>query len=163
MSNFQESDPFVRHLLSEHHRLHEMLQQARQVIAGAKEASEILPTLQEVREELRRHFIQEEQGGCLEEAASHCPALTPDVQRLEDEHPRLLADLDRLVAQVEDAEPGIQDRLALQNRFMDLCRELHAHEAAENRLLARGFGTNVNGDEIGSSTDALRRFHAPVN
>lgn len=158
MRDFHESRTYVQHLLAEHRRLHKMLQMAHVVIREAGQANTpdwqklALRTLREVREELVHHFAEEEQGGCMEEAASHCPILSPELRRIEAEHPMLLAEVDRLIAQVADGRESAKDRVAIAHAFQELCRDLHAHEAAENELLRRGFGTNVNGDECDVST-----------
>ncbi len=91
----------------------------------------------------------------MEEAASYCPKLSTEVQRIEAEHPLLLAELDRLIAQATDGPASVGDRIAIENSFGELCRDLHAHEAAENALLRRGFGTNINGDESSPSLESL--------
>lgn len=152
MQNFNESPPYIQHLLAEHRRLHKMLQTARSEIfqAGKADANwtdRILPALRQVREEVANHFVEEEKRGCLEEATSDCPKLSGDMRRIEAEHPLLLTELDRIIAQAADSKPTVEDRIALDNSFLELCANLHAHEAGENELLRHGFGTNINGDE----------------
>jgi hypothetical protein len=78
------------------------------------------------------------------------PLLSPNLKHVEEEHPRLLAAIDSLLAQAKDTQDT--DRLALRSMFDSLCRVLHAHEAAENDILRRGYGVDVNGDVSGSAS-----------
>jgi len=154
MTICNECRPYIDHLLAEHRRLHAMLLQARSAISegGSPDRADdsfadVVRVLRNVRQELQHHFAEEEAGGCLEQAVSHCPRLSAELRRIEAEHPEMLNEIDRLIAQALDGEQTVENRLALENEFDDLCRQLHAHEAAENNLLRQGFGANVNGDE----------------
>jgi len=155
MRDYNECQPYVDHLLAEHRRLHAMLHQARSVIVQSggpdRDASlaDVAATLRHLREELKHHFAEEEEGGCLDEAVSRCPRLSAEAKRIEAEHPELLLEIDCLIAQAQDGDQSVENRIALEKSFSDLCQQLHAHEAAENALLRQGFGTNVNGDENG--------------
>jgi hypothetical protein len=100
-----------------------------------------------VRDELEHHFAEEESGGCMEEAVARCPALSAEADRIEAEHPELLHDVDRLIAQAVDGSHTTEKRVALEEAFDELCRNIDAHEKAENVLLRQGFGANVNGSE----------------
>jgi hemerythrin len=151
MLQYSECRVYVDHLLAEHRRLHRMLREARIAVRagdpGEKSIDHIVQVLRNVRQELQQHFAEEEAGGCLEEAVSFCPRLSGELRRIEAEHPEMLNEIDRLIAQALDSEPTVDSRLALENAFDELCHQLHAHEAAENELLRQGFGTNVNGHE----------------
>jgi iron-sulfur cluster repair protein YtfE (RIC family) len=157
MRDYNECQPYVDHLLAEHRRLHALLRQARSAIIQSggpdRDASlaDVAATLRHLREELKHHFAEEEVGGCLDEAVSRCPRLSAEARRIESEHPELLHEIDRLIAQALDGDQSVANRIALEKSFSDLCQQLHAHEAAENALLRQGFGTNVNGDENGQS------------
>jgi len=157
MRDYSECQPYVDHLMSEHRRLHAMLRQARAAILQSggpdRDATliDVVGTLRHVRAELERHFAEEEEGGCLDEAVSRCPQLSSEAKRIEAEHPELLHEIDRLIAEALDGDQSVASRIALEHAFGDLCQQLHAHEAAENALLQQGFGTNVNGDDDGQS------------
>jgi hypothetical protein len=151
MHAYDECRCYVDHLLAEHKRLHRMLRGARNAImplsaaAGNVPALDIVKLLGEVRHELEQHFAEEEGGGCLEEAVSRCPSLSDEARRIEAEHPRLLESIDRLIAQAQDADGSVEGRIAVARHFDELCAQLDAHEGAENGLLRKAFGVNVNG------------------
>lgn len=149
MSTSNESQTYVSYLLAEHRRLHRMLLQARQTIASAGDASRtnwkdnLLKLFRDLRSELQCHFSQEEEGGCLDRAVSFQPHLSLELKQVEQEHPRLLGAIDRLIAQTQDCQCTPADLVALQTEFEDLCRDLQAHEAAENKILSQGFGEEI--------------------
>jgi hypothetical protein len=153
MRDYNDCRCYVEHLIAEHRRLHRMLRLARAFIAESGgpdrdvSCADVVRVLRQVREELEHHFAQEEAGGCLDEAVSRCPPLSAEALRIETEHPQLLEGVDRLIAQALDSDQSVEKRVALERGFDDLCRQLDAHEAAENILLRKGFGANVNGDE----------------
>lgn len=152
MRTYDECKAYVDHLMVEHRRLHRLLLDARKTIADAHSGEsnwgpKAVKVLRDLRGTLQHHFAEEEQGGCLEEAVSFQPHLSPDVKRIEAEHPQLLLEIDRLIAQVEDNEKSQAQHVALTTAFDELCRELHTHEAAENEILRRGFGANLEGAE----------------
>jgi hypothetical protein len=152
MRAYDECRCYVDHLVAEHRRLHRMLRVARNAIMPPTSSTENAPAadivklLSEVRVELQHHFTEEEDGGCLEEAVSRCPSLSDEAHHIEAEHPRLLEEIDRLIALARDADQSVQGRIAIAHEFDELCAQLDAHEGAENALLRKGFGVNVNGE-----------------
>lgn len=157
MRTNDEFEPFVNHLVAQHRRLHHLLTETRQALLASTgdDASAVLPVLQQVRDELEKHFREEDEGGCLDEAVCRCPQLSTECQRIEAEHHDLLGSVDELLATARNHQPT---RSALISNFERLCRQIYAHEAAENHLLAVGFGVNPNGDDSGCrcSTAAAR-------
>lgn len=149
MRNYDECKTYVDYLVAEHRRLHRLLLHARKTIAASADEGavdwrgKVVQVLRDLRATLHCHFLEEEGGGCLDEAVSFQPHLSADVKRIEAEHPRLLAEVDRLIAQAKDGGTTPAEHLALTNAFDELCRELHTHEAAENEVLRRGFGTGI--------------------
>lgn len=144
---------YVNHIVAQHRRLHFMLRQMRHAIVESVQPDEtpsfaaIVRILTQLREELERHFAEEEAGGCLDEAVSRCPSLSAEAKQIEAEHQEILAQIDRLTEQAGTLPPTPQNQFAIQQAFDQLYRRLQKHEAAENRLLAQGFGVQVNGDE----------------
>jgi iron-sulfur cluster repair protein YtfE (RIC family) len=155
MRDYEQCRPYIEHWIAEHRRLHGLMRKAHAAVmqTGGPDPDaaphHVVAGLRQLREELVRHFREEEAGGCMEEAACMCPRLGPEVQRIEAEHGELLARLDVLIAQAADLDESVAKRLAFDREFNDLCRQLHAHEAAENNILKQGFGTNFNGEEAG--------------
>jgi hypothetical protein len=147
-----EKDPYVNHLVAEHRRLHMLLRNARSAImqSGAPDrdvtTADVVGVLTKVRGELAQHFSEEESGGCLEEAVSRCPRLATEATRLQGEHAGLLVQIDKLIAQALDSRHTLENRIAFEREFDEVCLLLHAHEAAENELLRQGLGRAVNGD-----------------
>src|SRR3954447_5246032 len=158
MRDYNECRCYVEHLIADHRRLHRMLRlaQAAIVASGSPDrdatCADITRGLRQVREELEHHFAQEESGGCLDEAVSRCPGLSAEANRIELEHPQLLENVVRLIAQALDCDQSLENRLILERGFDELCRQLDVHEASENALLRKGFGANVNGDERSEET-----------
>jgi iron-sulfur cluster repair protein YtfE (RIC family) len=147
-----EKFAFVEHLVTEHRRLDQLLRQAAAVLEAAGEAEDCLPrltsTVAAIRCELAQHFSAEQQGGCLEEAAARCPAVSPDVRRLVTEQDELLERLDEMVVRCQTTiEPGGGKVIAIEQELRLMIRELHRHETQESRIVERGFGVNLCDDE----------------
>jgi len=160
MRTYDECRCYVDHLIAEHRRLHRMLRLAHSAMIHANvpdhdaTTADIVRVLRQVREELAHHFAEEEGGGCLEEAVSHCPTLSADSRRIEAEHPQLLQSIDRLIAQAKDCDQSVETRIELERGFDEFCSQLNAHEAAENVLLRQGFGANLNSSDQGRPAGA---------
>lgn len=138
---------FLVHMRDEHRRLRELLLKIEQnwdaVKDGDKAApQQILGGLRELRTELVHHFAEEEEGGCLEEAACRCPSLSKDVQRVENEHVQLLEELDGVVEQLPEKAESLAI-LQQHAKFARFTAKLREHESAENQLLEKAFGWGV--------------------
>lgn len=160
MRTYDDCEAYINHLLAEHRRLHRLLLDARKAIAASFDLqrdewrSSVVKVLGDVRGTLQSHFAEEEGGGCLDQAVSFRPSLASKMKRIEEEHPRLLAQVDQLIAQVEDGGTTPAEHVSLVTAFDELCRELHSHEAAENEVLRRGFGANLESDSNGETIPA---------
>ena len=149
---------YIDHLVAEHRRLHSTLRQVRSSLVYAvcpdetASFTEVTRILVGLRDELARHFAQEEEGGYLDEAVSHCPKLSAEAKRIEAEHPELLAEVDRLISQTRQLEPTPVNQFALQREFEDLFHRIRAHEKSESELLRQGFGTNFDDQPDSRST-----------
>ena len=144
MRDLQDCQPYVEHLHSEHRRLNESLRRISKSFADFGKHNPIPPphivnTLVELRSDLAHHFAEEESGGCLEEAVSRCPSLSPSVNEVEAQHPGLLAHLDRIIQRAQaTSRPGTVK--SLHRDFEKFVNALRQHEGAENRILQLGFG-----------------------
>jgi hypothetical protein len=147
MNTLQERDPFFVESQTEHRILRDKVAELVSVLeeplgAAALPRRQAVMTsgIAELLDLLKRHFRQEESGGCMEEALTRAPRLCAQARAIEREHAGLLARLTALLDRLRDA-PATDDvwrqlDLDLRGYFSDLL----AHEAAEDRLLRDAFG-----------------------
>ncbi len=112
-------------------------------------AVQMIEPLTSLLAQLRRHFAaEEEDGGSREEAVCCCPSLTHEARRVDEEHPKLLAELEAIMARLREPNPhhGItaEDQCLL-DQFAD---RLQRHEATEYRILSLAFGGTFGEDVI---------------
>ncbi len=147
MNGNDDCRTYVEHLRIEHIHIHHSLEELQHLVANAvawsqeNPAPALLVRLRQLREKLVRHFRQEEEGGCLEEAQSRSPCLSEDVRTLQAEHAGFLTALDGMIGEAESVAQQPNDLPALQRSFSGFLHRLHAHEAEENRVLLFGFGS----------------------
>ncbi len=148
--DFEERQAYVTHLRAEHERLRECLdlidhewtpQSERPCKAG--DLCQALCALQSLRTELVHHFQEEESGGCIEEAVSLQPSLSCEANQLEGEHPELLEQLDLLIRRMSAHSRAGESTDETKQQFRRFAEQLQAHEAAENRILERSFGIEL--------------------
>ena len=138
---------YAEHLRIEHSHIDRSLEELQHLIANTAQWSKenpapaLLAGLVQLREQLAHHFREEEEGGCLEEAQSRSPSLLEDVRTLQAEHAGFLKTLDGLIAEAKLLAKQPADLQPLQTTFSGFLRQLHAHEAEENRILLFGFGS----------------------
>jgi len=144
MNGANQCGTYLQHIQAEHHRLNRVLAEiGRQFAIASCETStqamlrSIRDGLEDLLNELRRHFAEEEGGGCLDEAAARCPSLGPRARDLLHEHPHLDRELERLISTMKTGEG---DGKAWQYRFETFAADLRAHECAENQVLQTAFG-----------------------
>lgn len=155
MREHEQGLSFVEHLRIEHahlnrllHRLHEQFASASGPRLPHDKIAEWKETLTLFSVELKRHFAAEESGGCLEEATSHLAALGRETDELERAHPRLLANLAQLEAQVNGYANGQISGAVLLPAFELFARELAQHEAGERHVVEQGLSCNM--DDVGA-------------
>ena len=138
-------DPIILgHLLGQHRDLHARLLALRADFAVGHDADPpsvkaIRDRLLELRDHLREHFVQEEQGGFLEESIARMPRLSVAAREVVAEHPRLLAELDTLVDKLptQDVRDDSWDEAA--HGFAAFTEHLLAHERNENAVVQQGY------------------------
>lgn len=154
-----ESESFVSNLLAEHRRVDSMLREAWSAVVQSRgpdidaSSADVALILRRVRNDLARHFAEEEAGGCLEEAVTKCPRFSPDETRILSEHSELLGRLDSLIDRLATAFEGTAQRHAFEIDLGDFCRRVHAHEAAENELIRRALGAAIDVEICAQSPD----------
>ena len=156
MTDPEECAAYAEHLHHEHSRLNRLLLEIGHEMArlGRPDAEQGLPErlktrLTDLSGQLKAHFAEEEEGGCLEEAVTRSPSLAADVKTVLEEHQVLARLLHTLLAQVSDPAAQPADLSATWQTFYT---KIQAHEAAETRLLQMAFGSetadlDVEGDE----------------
>jgi len=138
-------DPVILgHLLGQHRDLHARLLALRADFAPDHDAGHapvkaIRDRLLELRDHLREHFVQEEQGGFLEESIARMPRLSVAAREVMAEHPRLLTELDALVKKLpaQDVRDDSWDEAVY--GFAAFANHLLAHERNENAVVQQGY------------------------
>ncbi len=140
----EESVAYAEHLHHEHHRLNRLLLEIGHEVArlvGPPADRTLLQRLEtritDLWDQLKAHFAEEEDGGCLEEAVTRCPALAVNLQSIMEEHSVLEQLLGQLLAEVSDPSIAPAEVGAKWQAFYN---KIRAHEAAETRLLRMAFG-----------------------
>ena len=142
MASIDRSDPVILgHVLAEHHELFCQMMAVRSAFADKAAVSQdrvdaTLVALHALREHLRCHFEQEEEGGLLEESIARMPRLGPAMAAIMKQHPFLLTELDALIKLLSagDNSPATWEQAG---RGYEECFAAHmqAHERSENAVV----------------------------
>lgn len=150
MNQLETCQTYVDHLRAEHRQLHAKVRRIQRDLferpATPGQVAKALRQFSALGDELRRHFAEEEEGGCMEEAICRCPSVAPEADALLHEHAGLLTAFCRLLARLETEAPS-ELPSGLRAEFDEFVKDLLAHEAAENKVMQRAFGVTVNGDD----------------
>ena len=149
MASIDRSDPVILgHVLAEHRDLFQLLLSVRTALAAAGPPTpdrhvEVLASMHELRDHLCDHFSQEEQGGFLEESVTRMPRLSAAVQSILGQHPGLLAELDRVIGDLEASpvDPGAWTRA--DRGFAEFSARMTAHERSENAVVQAGYNEDL--------------------
>jgi len=145
----QEIMSYVQRLFGEHRRLKKLVDVIREDLAGCNFLEEtdsrqnLIRDLEQLHGELTRHFAEEDEGACIEEAVSRNPSVAAQADRLEGDHEMLLDRLREIVETFKTLVPSsaaAKDVAAIFDEFADA---LLAHETAENRIMERGFNVDL--------------------
>ena len=129
-----------REIEEEHRALGELLEKT----SAVEEITRLRPLLGELRGLLVSHFRREEAAdGFYRVVEESGPHLLPKVQTLMGEHETFLADVDRLIRQVDDCLQG--PVAEIRRGVEELARELARHEERETELLSDSFYTELGG------------------
>ena len=142
MALHDRTDPVILgHILAQHRELHDRIVAARGAFAAGR--GEARAALGVLREHLAAHFLQEERGGFIEESIARMPRLAAAAAGVLGDHPRLLAELDRLIERlaVPDISPASWARAG--HDFEDFCGHLLAHERNENAVVQEGYNEDL--------------------
>ena len=134
-------------LQAEHHKLNCVVSAIRHLLDDSvanSSSAVLLGLLNSLRCDLLAHFAAESDG-CLNDVATRCPSTAGKIKAIETEHRQLVQSLDGLLEQSRTragAAPQLRSRL---NAFAD---QLHAHEAAESRLVQYAFGGDTSDYDV---------------
>lgn len=144
--HIHEINPYYLQAKSEHRdlhaaveRIHRELDDVREVDASIQQVSDVTRLVADLRDRLKRHFQQEEQGGYLEEAVVRVPQIAPQATLLQRQHEEFLKAADAMLEHANSNDPAPQIWAALKAGYLLFAKKLNAHEAAENALLGKAF------------------------
>lgn len=149
MASIDRSDPVILgHVLAEHRDLFNLLLSVRSALAAAgpptpDRRSAVLESMHHLRDHLADHFAQEEQGGFLEEAVARIPRLSAAVQSILGQHPLLLANLDRVIEDLEASPADSGAWVRANHDFEAFSARMTAHERSENAVVQSGYNEDL--------------------
>jgi hypothetical protein len=149
MTGLDRTDPvIVGHLLAQHRELFARLLAARTAFTaadggGPERLRGVMDCLRGLREHVACHFGQEESGGFLEESIARVPRLAAAMGRVLDEHPALLAELDRLIETLATADISRLSWHQAARDFETFVEHLQAHERNENAVVQEGYNEDL--------------------
>lgn len=149
MASIDRSDPVILgHVLAEHRDLFHLLLSVRSALANAgpptpDRRSEVLDSMHHLRDHLADHFAKEEQGGFLEEAVARIPRLSAAVQSILGQHPLLLANLDRVIENLEASPADSVAWVRANHDFEAFSARMTAHERSENAVVQSGYNEDL--------------------
>jgi hypothetical protein len=149
MASIDRSDPIILgHLLAEHRELFMRMQAVRTALADrqpptARRFADLRAGLQELREHLRAHFAQEEQGGFMEESIARMPRLAPAAAAIMRQHPALLAELDALIERLSGGDISAEAWARAGHDFDHFSATMTAHERSENAVVQEGYNEDL--------------------
>ena len=149
MASMNRSDPIILgHLLAEHRELFMRMQAVRTALAderplSAERFADLRDGLHELREHLRAHFEQEEQGGFMEESIARMPRLAPAAAAIMRQHPALLTELDALMERISGGDISPESWARAGRDFEHFSASMTAHERSENAVVQEGYNEDL--------------------
>ena len=149
MNIYDDKRAYMVLLRSEHRDVNEILCHISTLVrplgdplTNDSRLAQVVEHLAHLRQELKRHFLVDESGGCLDgcldEAVARCPSIGREVDTIKGEHPRLMEQLDALINQATCIAEGSSEQSDFSQQWERFVAELSNHEDAEDRLLVRG-------------------------
>ncbi len=142
-------DPVILgHILGQHRELHAQLLATRAAFAAveppdARRLVAVRKMLTCLRDYLRAHFEQEERGGFMEESIARMPRLASAAGKVLADHPRLLAELDTLLATLAGQDVSSRAWDEATRGFATFADHLIAHERNENAVVQQGYNEDL--------------------
>jgi len=137
---------WARQVLEEHRELRKKVKGLREYICEPRPAigevgahswaADLASQLVNLHDELVRHFRFEDQSGMVEDVAMQHPRALGRAEDLVDEHPQMLKELRRLMAEALDYSEGHPpEDCPLRRSVCALLNQLEEHERDENDLI----------------------------
>lgn len=149
MASIDRSDPVIlAHVLAEHRDLFHLMLSVRSAFAASvpptpDHRAALVASLHQLRQHLAEHFSQEEQGGFLEESVARVPRLSAAVRSILGQHPALLAELDRVIEDLETIAGGAESWTRADHDFEVFSAHMAAHERSENAVVQEGYNEDL--------------------
>ena len=149
MASIDRSDPVILgHVLAEHRDLFKLMTTVRAAFATTAiptpaHRDSLIAALRDLRTHLAAHFVQEERGGFLEESVARMPRLSKRVRAILDQHPDLLAELDRMIEGLQSASFGPAAWARADHAFGAFTEHMTAHERSENSVVQEGYNEDL--------------------
>jgi len=149
MNSIDRSDPVILgRILADHRELFGQLSAVRTAFTQTArpmptDVAAIQGSLGSLREYLRIHFEQEEEGGFMEESIARMPRLATAVQLILKQHPALLAEIDALIATLtpEICTPAVWAQAG--SMFEQFSAQMLDHERSENTVVQDGYNEDL--------------------
>jgi hypothetical protein len=149
MPSIDRADPVILgHVLAQHRDLFNLMQSVRAGLAatacpGSPDCACLLDSLRRLRGHLHDHFAQEEAGGFLEESVARVPRLSAAMRAVVGQHPALLAEIDAVIAGLDDGNPSAAAWANATAAFDRFAEHMKEHEQRENAVVQEGYNENL--------------------
>src|SRR5687768_1844042 len=127
MHQVEHCNTYAEDLRAEHRQIHACVRKIQNALfMDTASRCDLLRQLSALDATLRRHFVEEEEGGCLEEAVSRCPCVSAEADASLRQHAGLLEELQALSLALEATGPGTPTA-AVEAEFDRFAKSLLAH------------------------------------
>lgn len=136
MAVHSHSHAYYEEVLREHRELLAVSRRIREALDARRGGKSSLPSMfSELASHLTSHFAFECEGGYLSEALENAPHLQSQADRLERQHPDLLAAVLKMRDHIDRDEESEAWWQLLMDQFEAFSESLIEHERDENRLV----------------------------
>lgn len=148
MNTKRQVHPTFEALLKEHREVMKHINDLREWVKeigelGVPHFGELGTRLQPLRDELSRHFAEEEEGGYLSVALSRAPRFSREAEELQEQHAQFLKDLNTLIDKLHESEPPFSSWQQACAEFEEILTRIRRHEGRENAIVQAAFETDI--------------------
>lgn len=136
-------------LVKEHQRLEKLVENLRQIFFAEHTTPPtiVVGLLRQLAENLRKHFLHEEQGGYFAEVVEQAPRMEAEVNRLLVQHEEFSRDLDAMCRIANSGDVSGAWWFDLATRFEEFVERFFDHEHSENGLLQEAYGRDIGAED----------------